>query len=635
MRRGFHDACDRIGWRLGNRRVEMKKIASAFAILLGLVSVQAIGVSSEPALQRGPFAKMLVKAAHGDPQRLPNGRLVPMPSSGRERAVLESLSLGATGTSAAAAKSFTLPTIKTYGCPNVFRRRGFPKNVRVNQDCGFRLQAEEWVAVDPTDPKNIVASANDSKYFGNRTGVEFSLDGGKHWGDSELPVGRFAADFVPGDQWSFDAITDPAHAWDAKGNLYYSAIAFDVFQDFNDALIVWKANSCLEGSALHAPGAGSCKPSFVAPLDANGSAPSNNFADPFHFADDKNLMAADAFKSSPFKNNVYVTWTIFRFDDDGFYVESPIFFTRSEDGGQTWSTPLEINGNSSDCVFGDLFDPSEAADTCNFDQGSYPVVGPDGTIYVTFNNCNTPEGGPLGGVGVCQQMFVKSTDGGNTWTDPVVVSDDIGLQPFSVPGNEIADCPLFRQCLPPNGYRMNDFPSMGIDEGNGRLGVFWADFRNGGPCMTDPDFGVPVLPCDNVNNDVFVSISRDGGASWGPPKLVTPDPAAQWQPWGDVGEDGRLYVGYYDRTYKKCETKGCNDITLSDSKNGNKWSDRRITTGSMPNVPCSVNPAQCGFAGDYMSIQFANERVYLVWADSRGRKLGVPDFDTYFAKLKP
>jgi len=613
----------------------MRKVVASFAAVLAIALIQTIGVSSQPVLERGPIAKMLMRADRGQPQRLPNGRPVPMLSSGREQAVSQSLGLGAARVKPAAPEAFRLPTLNTYGCPNVFKNEGFPNNVRVNQDCGFRQQAEEWVAVNPTDPSNIVASSNDSKYSGNRTAVEFSIDGGKHWGDSELPVGRFAADFVPGNEWSFDAITDPAHAWDAKGNLYYSAVAFDVFQDFNDALIVWKANSCLKGSALHTPGDGKCKPDFVAPISATGIAPSNNFADPFTFGDDKNLMAADSFKSSPFTNNVYVTWTIFRFDNQGFYVESPIFFTRSEDGGQTWTAPLEISGSSADCVGGDVFDPSEDPNTCNFDQGSYPVVSPDGSVNVVFNNCNTPEAAPLGGVGVCQQMFVKSSDAGDTWTDPVVVSDDIGLQPFSVPDNEIPDCPLFRQCLPPNGYRMNDFPSMGIDEDTGRLAVFWADFRNGGPCVTDPNFGLPVLPCDDFNNDVFVSISKDGGDTWGSPKLVTGSNDAQWQPWGDVGEDGRLYVGFYDRRFGNCEDTGCNDISLASSGNGKNWSQRRITTGSMPNVPCDLNPFECGFAGDYMSIQFANNKVYLVWADSRGRNLGTPDFDMYFAKVKP
>ena len=105
--------------------------------------------------------------------------------------------------------------------------------------------------------------------------------------------------------------------------------------------------------------------------------------------------------------------------------------------------------------------------------------------------------------------------------------------------------------------------------------------------------------------------------------------------WGDVGEDGNLYVGYYDRRFGACETTGCNDISLASSGNRSTWSERRITTGSMPNVPCDVNPFQCGFAGDYMSIQFADNKVYLIWADSRGRELGTPDFDAYFASLRP
>jgi hypothetical protein len=372
----------------------------------------------------------------------------------------------------------------------------------------------------------------------------------------------------------------------------------------------------------------------VPPIDASGMNVRDNFSDPL-LGDDKNLMAADPYKSSPFTNNVYITWTIFRFDPTGLYLESPIFFTRSEDGGVTWTAPLQISGNSPDCVGGDAFDPTVAPDSCNFSQGSYPVVGPDGTIYVTFNNCNTPEAAPLGGIGVCQQMFVKSADAGDTWTDPVVVGKDIGLEPFSVPDNELPNCDLFRQCLPPNGFRLDDFPSLGIDEETGQLATFWADFRNGGPCATDPTFGVPVLPCQNYNSDVFASISNDGGATWGKTKLVTDDPAAQWQPWGDV-ENGTLYVGYYDRGYGTCEKKGCNDITLARSTNGSTWSLRRITTGSMPNVTCAENAPQCGFLGDYMSIQATSDKVYLVWGDSRGRGLGdIPDEDLYFAKVKP
>jgi hypothetical protein len=612
----------------------MKRIAFAITIALALLAVQAVQVVSQTAVDRSPLARQVQRVAAGKaPQRLPNGRFVPMPSAGFEQTVRELL--GVSSAAAPSAPGFTQPSVGTFGCPFVYKGKGqIPDNIRANQDCGFRFQSEEWVAVNPTNSNNIVASTNDSRYFGNRTSVSFSLDGGRRWGDSELPTGRVAMANAPGGQFSFDAITDPAHAFDSQGNLYYSAIAFDAFQDGLAALLVWKANSCLQGSALHTPGSGGCDP-FVAPLDATPIVVRDNFDDQL-LSDDKNLMTADAHPGSPFVDNVYITWTIFRFDDTGLYLESPIFFSRSEDGGVTWSDALEISGASADCVGGDLFDPTEAPNTCNFDQGSYPIVGPDGTVYVTFNNCNTPEAAPLGGVGVCQQMLVKSTDAGNTWSDPVSVADDIGLQPFSVPGNEIDSCPLFRQCLPPNGYRMNDFPSLGIDDTTGRLAVFWADFRNGGPCATDPTFGVPVLPCDNINNDVFAAVSDDDGATWSDPLLVSSAKSlsAQWQPWGDVGEDGLLYVGYYDRGFGSCESSGCNDITLASSAAGDVWRYRRITTGSMPNLTCANNAAQCGFLGDYMSIQAFGGSVYLVWGDTRGRNVGVPEEDVFFAKVR-
>ncbi|HEV8174527.1 MAG TPA: hypothetical protein VGP91_12860, partial [Actinoplanes sp.] len=47
--------------------------------------------------------------------------------------------------------------VKSAGCAD----RTGGRNVRVNQDCTFRRQAEEHIAVDPNDPKNLVAGMND------------------------------------------------------------------------------------------------------------------------------------------------------------------------------------------------------------------------------------------------------------------------------------------------------------------------------------------------------------------------------------------------------------------------------------------------------------------------------------------
>jgi hypothetical protein len=577
------------------------------------------------------------------PPRLPNGLFVPVPSGGMANTVAEAFGLrtqARAAVRASARSSVPGVTLSVTGCRNVFHAAGRPDNVRANVDCGFRFQSEEWVAVNPTDAKNVVVSQNDSKLSGNRTGVDFSLDGGRHFGDSVLPTGRVVIDAAPGGEWSFDAFSDPVHAFDSRGNLYYAAVGFDAFQDAFAGVFVWKSNSCLKGSAMHTPGSGGCGP-IDPPLSATAIPVRTNFDDDT-LSDDKEFIAADYFTGSPFRDNVYLTWTIFDFScgAGADYCESPIFFSRSTDGGVTWSDPLEISGSNPDiCDFGNLFDPTKDQHACNFSQASYPLVGPDGTIYVAFNNANTSaEAAVIDGVG--QQLIVKSTDGGLTWTQPVKIGDDFNTQPFSIPGHELPNgCPDFRPCLPPNGYRADGdhFPSLGIANGSGKLAAFWSDFRNGGPCAVDTSLGVPVPvePCANHNNDVFVSISNDGGATWGPTRLVTPGgEEAQWQPWGDVGENGKLYVAYYDRKYGTCEQTGCNDITLASSENGTSWQHKRITTGSMPNLTCENNFAQCGFLGDYMGTRWWKGVVHMVWGDTRGREVGgVPEEDVYYARV--
>jgi hypothetical protein len=523
----------------------------------------------------------------------------------------------------------------------VFSAPGFPDNVRANSDCGYRFQSEEWVAANPKDPSNVVVSQNDSSLSGNHTGVDYSLDGGQHFGDSRLPSGRITIPGVPGGEWSFDFFSDPVHEFASNGRLYYVTLGADFAQDGFDGVFAWSSLPCLKGSALHSPGSGSCSP-FSPPLSASATPIRTNFDNP-GLSDDKELMAVDNSPASRFNGNVYVTWTIFNFTcgpNGTSFCDAPIYFSRSTNSAKSWSKPVVISGRNPDiCQFGDSFDPSESPDACNNDQFSDPVVGPDGTIYVFFMNFNTNKkafNAPSGRVN--QILMVKSKNGGNTWSNPIRVSKDIGREPYSLPGHRIKDCDLFRQCLPPNGYRMSDYPSVGIN-GSGDMTVYWSDFRNGGPCAKDTDpglKGLPVTPCDNFNTDILSRSSTDGGASWGPKRNVTADAGvtAQWQPWGAVGNDGTQYVAYYDRRYGNCEKTGCNDITLSTSQNnGKNWSSRRITTSSMPNATCKVVPTECGFLGDYMGLALGRDStVHMAWGDTRGLN-GTTEEDVYQASV--
>ncbi|HTD46702.1 MAG TPA: sialidase family protein [bacterium] len=508
--------------------------------------------------------------------------------------------------------------IRTLGCPNVFTGRF--NNIRVNQDCSFQRQAEEMIAVDRGDPTHLIAGQNDSRIGYNHCGIDYSFDRGQHWGDQLPPFYQY----ILNDGHTADAASDPMVVFDSRSNAYFGCVVFDVVAAAN-GIVITKSNAAFGGAFFHTPAPGPTQS-----LSNNPPGVVANDNDPAIF-NDKPFMAADAHPGSPKRDNVYVTWTRFRSSPDGLTTfESPIYFAQSTNGGATFSPGVEISGTSDACVLGNLFDLAEAANECNFDQGSWPVAGPDGTLYVFFNNNNTP-------TLVAQQMMVKClgtadcTKSAN-WVGPFKIADDFDTQPFSAP---IAGCGADRQCLPPNGYRVNDYGAGAIDptgEDGGRLYFSWSDFRNAGPCATDSD-GFPVEPCGDHNNDVFIASSNDGGQTWSSPRLVSNDDesgAAQWQSWMAVGPDGTIYIAYYDRQFG-CESTGCNDITLAVSTNrGRSFRHFRLTTASMPNLTDANNPMESGFLGDHIGVAANASGAYVVWADTRPRAGTVPEEDVYY-----
>ena len=196
--------------------------------------------------------------------------------------------------------------------------------------------------------------------------------------------------------------------------------------------------------------------------------------------------------------------------------------------------------------------------------------------------------------------------------------------------NSATGCSAGRQCLPPNGYRLDDFVEIsGAVDGSGKLYVTWADGRNiAATCQGSAATATP--PCDN---DVFYSFSTNGGATWSAAAKLTPAGSAQWMPWSAVAPDGStLFVAYYDRSYGNCEQTGCNDITLARVANPASASPNvsyvRVTTSSMPNLLPSNNPLEAGFLGDYMYMAvdakgFAN----IVWSDTRSVLVGSPPLE--------
>ena len=249
---------------------------------------------------------------------------------------------------------------ETQGCQNVFHGPDGLLNVRVNQDCSLRRQAEEVIVANPANPNNLIAGQNDSRIGFNHCGYDWSFDGGKTWGDQIPPFYQF----ILADGHTADACSDPTATFDADQNAYVGGIVFDVGSAANGFLVV-KSNAGIGGAFYHSP--------KVQPFQTYRDTPVGvvaNDNDP-NIVNDKEFIVADAGKTSPKKDNVYATWTVFNAATGaGLTFNSPIFFSQSTDGGATWSPRVEISGmNASVCT---AFSGEANVNACDQDQGSHP-----------------------------------------------------------------------------------------------------------------------------------------------------------------------------------------------------------------------------------------------------------------------
>jgi hypothetical protein len=486
----------------------------------------------------------------------------------------------------------------TLGCSN--RTRGH--DTRVNQDCTYEFQAEELIKANPLNPRQLIAGQNDGRIGFNKCGFDYSLDGGETWGDgvppfyerlNNPPAGHTVAG-GPGTNHTYDAGSDPALAFDSRGNAFYSCVVFDVASNASAVLVA--------GSPAYAHGSFYNKvpvtgPSYVAVEDNSPLA--------LH---DKEFITADSYPNSPFRDSVYVTWTVFKIDPvhctfAGGYCSSAIYFSKSTDHAATWSAPQEISGqNPNLCFFADVLDPSRDPHDCDLDQGSDPIVRPDGSIVVVFNNSNTAANNPN-----LQQLAVISHDGGNTWSNPTKVGDDI-----------ITNEPLCdfgrgpEECIPGNFIRTNDFPRVAVDKANGDVYTTWQDYRFG-------------------EYDIILSKSTDGGRTWHEAaRAVNPDRNRDhYQAAIDIGTDHQVAVSYYrtgrvpneNTTPPGGFTPGRDpgvqardsDVFLAGGMDRNTpFQDTRVAQPFPP-----PDGSLTGFLGDYSGLVVVGHKAYPLWADTR------------------
>src|SRR5438309_713616 len=276
------------------------------------------------------------------------------------------------------------------------------------------------------------------------------------------------------------------------------------------------------------------------------------------------LAGANDYRHDLAACRIYVTWTRFKFNRlDDSYLESPIVLSYSDDGGANWSGLHAVSSP-------DL----------NFDQGSVPAVGPNGELYVVFENGN---GTGFNG----QAMVAKSVDGGNTFGHPVRIDDIIEIcDHFNVDG---------RCAIKNSNWRVNSFPSIAVNGATGAVYVVWGDYRTG-------------------NADVRFSRSADGGLTWSKSVIVNSDlsGADQVYPWIAVAENGAVQVEFQQRD----DTPGNRLLNtfLSTSIGGVNFA-KQVLVSSGPTDP-NINFSGT-FIGDYNGLAASAHAVHPIWTDAR------------------
>ena len=411
--------------------------------------------------------------------------------------------------------------------------------------------------INPKNVLNVAAGANDYSTPNNDAwcGYYWSKDGGKTWGRGLLPGynGDISVNGLTSPLLGYSGTGDPVLTFDSKGNLYYAGIAFMRTVAPRSAIFVAKSTD-----------GGETWPSSAIRIVAQGDG-----AAAFH---DKEWLVVD-----PKNDYLYITWAMF-----SAYSASNIMFSRSTDGGNTWSIPTVI---------------SEFTAMKYQNQGTAMAVDSEGTLHISWIDFQTNK-----------LQYVFSRDHGDS---------------FSVP-ESICDVTPIPYNLNNNSYRTPTLPAMAVDPGNGKykdsLYIAWNDYRN-------------------KDADIYMIYSRDKGATWSDPIRVNQDELKngkdQFFPGLSVSPGGKVSIHFYDRRDDANNTL-LNIYYACSSDGGQHFSDFRLSDTSFDGNAgggswIGQQTGGAAFIGDYITSASCKERVYCFWTDTRNGSPDNRNSDIYMA----
>src|SRR5215472_10457939 len=383
-------------------------------------------------------------------------------------------------------------------------------------------------------------------------GAGYSADGGASWTETTIALDACSANTQPALSNMFRT-SDPWVSIGPDGIAYASALSFNVTAP-NNANAVAAARSTDGGATWD----------HIQPIPGSLFQTADN-------STDKNSTTAD-----PTQNKTaYTVWDTLALPtdnpDDNPHTAAytgPAFFSKTTDGGRTWSQAQII------------------VDTGNRQQtiGNIIVVDPRSDTLYDFTDLLLPPNTPVNGTHSNAQLaFVKSTDGGSTWTQPQVIT------PFNALG--VVD--------PNTGQpaRVGDgLEEVAIDPATGKFYVVYESSTN----FTKNQ----KQSAGSWDDEILLVTSTDQGATWSAPKVIhTANGLPTFTPTVAVN-GGRVAVTYYDsRNLQPGQTANWpTDYWIEFSTDGGAtWGGEQHLAGSFD---LSTAPVARGFfLGDYEGLQ--------------------------------
>lgn len=420
---------------------------------------------------------------------------------------------------------------------------GASANIQVSVDSSpFWDRSESSIAANPLNSLNIVGA---SKRFFDPPDYGFVLAAYASFDGGSTWVEAPPLQLDP----AWGGISDPAVAWDGAGNVYLVTLPFTpgTPPDLTGPVVGIAVYQSTDGGTTW-------------------GAPTLIHASP---GDDKQGAAGDWNPASPFFGHVYAAW------DDG----ANLAFARTTDNGTTWvgvgaqpvGTPLAL---------GDSFSPE-------------PTVADDGTLYIVWT-----AGSDI--------KFVKSTDGGESFSAPALVAK--GITPLSSPPLPAPDG--FPE-LPGAKFRVVTIASASAGVG-GALTVVWADYREG-------------------VSRVYSRTSPDGGTTWlgdpsGQPLLTGPVASLptlhDFHPQLASTPSGQIACSFYELGPIVGSGPSLINVVMAASLDGGVSFPYRLTVTDRPWDPAVDAPLSHGrptttFIGDYFGLAASDLGFFPFWTDTR------------------